>query len=137
MKVLISIVSLFILSAGFVFSQQDKKAKDILDKASSAFANAGGVKASFTFTLENTKAKVNETFNGTIYMQGNKFNIETPDYSAWYNGTNQWVYVKANDEVNLTNPSADETQMINPATILTIYQKGFNETKRVWKSQSR
>ena len=126
MKKITITISILFLFAGVAFSQQDKKAKDLLDKASTAFANAGGVKASFTFTLENTKAKTNETFNGTISISGNKFLVETPDYTAWYNGVNQWVYMKANEEVNLTNPSEDETQMINPGTILTMYQKGFN-----------
>ncbi len=126
MKVIISILSVLLLSTVFVFAQQDKKAKEILDKSSATFSTSGGVKASFSFTLENTKAKTNETINGSISMQGNKFMMETPDYLAWYNGTDQWVYMKASNEVNLTAPSDDETQMLNPGTILTIYQKGFN-----------
>ena len=126
MKSIHIITTILLLSTGVAFGQQDKKAKDLLDKASTAFTNAGGIKASFSFTLENTKAKTNEAFIGTISMSGNKFLIETPDYTAWYNGVNQWVYMKATEEVNLTNPSPDETQMMNPAGILTGYQKGFN-----------
>lgn len=126
MRRLIIVILGLLLSAGVAFSQQDKKAKELLDKASAAFTKAGGLKASFSFTLENTKAKTNETFIGSISMSGNKFLIETSDYTAWYNGVNQWVYMKANEEVNLSAPSPDETQMINPATILTGYQKGFN-----------
>ncbi|MCL1943292.1 MAG: outer-membrane lipoprotein carrier protein LolA [Candidatus Azobacteroides sp.] len=127
MKTFIGIITFFILSGGYVFSQQnDKKAREILNGASTAFANAGGIKASFVFTLENTKAKTNESFNGMISMLGNKFVVETPDYIAWYNGTNQWVYMKTSEEVNMTAPSEDETQMISPSAVLTMYQKGFN-----------
>ena len=126
MRLLTIVLGVF-LSISSVFSQQDKTAKDILDKSMTVFAGAGGIKSSFSFTLENTKSKTNEVFNGNISMKGNKFMIETPDYLAWYDGTNQWVYLKDNNEVNLTKPdSSDDAQMINPSVILSMYKKGFS-----------
>lgn len=116
----------FFIATFFAFPQQDKAAKDILDKSLTAFENAGGIKASFLFTLENTKNKTKEVTTGSISMKGAKFMIESSEYKIWFDGNNQWVYMDGNDEVNLTKPDADEMQMINPATILSIYKKGFN-----------
>ncbi|MDR2474346.1 MAG: outer-membrane lipoprotein carrier protein LolA [Bacteroidales bacterium] len=108
------------------FSQQDKKAKDLLDKSLAVFSNAGGIKASFAFTAKQPNEKSSESFNGTIYMKENKFRLETPEFQAWFNGVNQWTYLKDNNEVNLTKPDADEVQQMNPSAVLSIYKKGFN-----------
>ena len=45
---------------------------------------------------------------------------------TWYNGETQWSYVKANEEVNVSVPTAEEQQNINPYAFLDIYKKGYN-----------
>lgn len=114
------------LSTTLLYSQE-KSAKDILDRSLTAFTNAGGVKASFLFTLEDTRNKMNETFNGNISMKSDKFFLETPDFLVWYNGENQWMYMKEDNEVNLMKPDVDDnSQMLSPVAILSLYKKGFN-----------
>ena len=117
----------FICLSTFLTYSQEKSAKDILDKSLAAFTNAGGIKVSFSFTLKDTKNKVNETFNGNISLKNDKFFLETPELLAWYNGVNQWMYMKDGDEVNLLKPDEnDDSQLLNPVAILSLYKKGFN-----------
>ena len=113
------------LSPIILCSGKDDKAKEILDKASVTFAQAGGIKASFTFNIKDVKAKVTESFDGTIQMKGDRFCMDTPDYELWFNGKTQWIYMKGVDEVNISEPSKEELQMLNPSVLFNIYKNGF------------
>ncbi len=122
----LSSIILAILLPLTVFGQKDDKAKEILDKSSVTFSNAGGVYAYFTLNVHDVKAKVKESFDGTIQMKGDKFYLSTPDADSWFNGKTQWVYLKATEEVNVSEPSKEELQMISPSTLFNIYKNGFN-----------
>ena len=63
--------------------------------------------------------------NGTIQLKGEKFVLKTSDIITWFDGKTQWSYVTKNDEVNVSNPTQEELQQINPYTFLYMYQKGF------------
>ena len=95
-------VLIALLSLPVIAQQQQSQAKVILDKTAEAFRKAGGVKADFT-----VKAVANGLVEGAE------------------NGTIQWSYVTKNDEVNVSNPTQEELQQINPYTFLYMYQKGF------------
>ena len=85
----------------------------------------GGVKA--TFTAEDfSHGKQQGSTSGTLYFQDNKFQITTPDLITWYNGNTQWSYVKANEEVNISTPTAEEQQGMNPAALIGLYKKGYS-----------
>ncbi len=109
-----------------IIAQKDAKAKDILDKSAATYQSAGGVFASFTLNVKNVKQKISESFEGSILMKSNKFYLSTPDTETWFDGKTQWTYMKSSDEVNISEPSDEELQMINPVAIFSIYQKGFN-----------
>ena len=94
-------------------------AKDILDKASAAFRTAGGVQAGFTFESDGVTCK------GAISISGKKFRAVVEGNVTWFDGTTMWSYVKANDEVNVTTPTAAQMARMNPYTFLSLYQKGY------------
>ena len=125
-KKIVLFIFLGLLFSGTAFAQKDKKAKEILDKSSETFSQAGGVKAGFTINMKDIKDKVTESFDGTILMKGDKFYLTTPDFDLWFNGTVQWFYMKRNEEVTVSEPTKEELQMLNPAVLLNIYKLGFN-----------
>ncbi|MCD7973477.1 MAG: outer-membrane lipoprotein carrier protein LolA [Candidatus Azobacteroides sp.] len=131
---IITFLTLVFLSTTMVFAQQDRKAKEILDNSSASFSKAGGIKASFLFTLENTKSKTKEVIHGSISMKGNKYMLEAPNYLVWFDGTSQWLYIKGNSEVTLTKPDKEEAQMINPAVLMSVYKRGFDYSYKGEKS---
>lgn len=105
----------------------------ILDKAAKAYEKANGIKATFTMHTQSEAQQMNESFEGTIQMKGDKFVWQTPDMTTWFDGTTQWTYVPRNEEVNVSTPTGDELQFTNPALLLRSYKKGF---KAVYKGES-
>lgn len=126
MKQLFLILTLLISFSTTGFSQKDAKAKEILDKSSAVFNQAGGLSAYFTLNIKDVNSKTTESFDGEISIKGNKFYINTPENNIYFNGKTQWVYSKAFEEVNISEPSAQEVQAINPASIFEMYKKGCN-----------
>lgn len=103
-----------------------QNARAILDKAAAAYTKAGGLTASFTLDSKEIKTKSIYSIDGTISMKGDKFKIDIPDATTWFNGKTQWVYMKGTDEVNITEPAGEELQGISPSSIFSIYKQGFD-----------
>ena len=108
-----------------VIAQQQSQAKVILDKTAEVFRKAGGVKADFIVKAV-TNGLVEGAENGTIQLKGEKFVLKTSDIITWFDGKTQWSYMVRNDEVNVSTPTQEELQQINPYTFLYMYQKGFS-----------
>lgn len=121
---LVGLTASFLFGVGLRLRAQD--AVVILDKAAAAYDKANGIKATFTMRTRSEARQINESFEGTIQMKGDKFVWQTPDMTTWFDGTTQWTYVSRNEEVNVSTPTGDELQFTNPAWLLRSYKKGFN-----------
>ena len=125
MKKYIFSVLIALLSLPVIAQQQQSQAKAVLDKTAEAFRKAGGVKADFIIKSV-TNGLVEGAESGTIQLKGEKFVLKASEVITWFDGKTQWSYVVRNDEVNVSNPTQEELQQINPYTFLYMYQKGFS-----------
>ncbi len=125
MKQYWSIVVGFLLLMGGVNQGLAQNASSILEKCVQTYESSNGIRAHFTLHTSLPQQRTGESFEGTIQMKGDKFKLETPDMTTWYNGKTQWSYVERNEEVNVTTPDGEELQYTNPAVILRLYKKGF------------
>ncbi|MDR1373286.1 MAG: hypothetical protein LBJ17_09285 [Dysgonamonadaceae bacterium] len=107
-------------------AQKDIKAKEMLEKSEIAFNSSGAISAYFTINIRESVSRDIKSFDGTIYIKGNKFKINAPDYDVYFDGTTQWVYNKIHGEVNISDPDTTEIQTLNPSVIYQIYRKGCN-----------
>jgi len=123
----IALFSIFcLLSISSVFSQNDEKALNVLNKASVAYNKAGGIKAGFSLKILGAGGKVSNNYNGTIRLKGSKFKLEAGEMTTWFDGKNQWVHLANSDEVNLSTPTQEELLMINPVNVFQLYKFGYN-----------
>lgn len=97
-----------------------------LDQVVEKFRRSGDLSAAFTLTVYNALNEPVDKQSGTIKLAGDKFYWTTPAMTVWYNGQLQWAYVKATEEVNLTEPTPAEIASINPYTLITTYKQNFN-----------
>ena len=98
-----------------VAAQHDSKAKEILDHVSDTYRQSEGMKISFKGTQ-----------TGTLWVKGDKFVLECSGVKSWFDGQTQWSYVADNEEVNISSPTPEEIQAVNPYALVNMYRKGFD-----------
>jgi outer membrane lipoprotein-sorting protein len=125
--------TLVILTAAPAFAQKDAQAKAILNQVSQKYRSYNIIKSDFAFTVENPQAGIKETRNGSLITQtkSNKYKVsifgpgtKTVEQEITSDGKNQWTYLKADKEVQLSTVSNNPNEF-NPAKIFTIYDKGY------------
>ena len=77
-------------------------AKTTVTKCSAALKAAPSLTATFLLDSDNGQIP------GSLTMSGRCFKLITDRLSIWYDGKTQWTYVPENEEVNITEPTADE-----------------------------
>ena len=120
------LTTIFFVIFSLALNAQD--AQTILENAAKAYNNAGGIKASFVLNSKHSSSNDTYSYNGTAFLKANKFKIEIPDAITWFDGRTQWVYMKENEEVNISNPDNSELQNISPSYILNTYKNGYKLT---------
>lgn len=117
--------SYILLSLVVFFSASDIhaiNANKVLTNASEKYQKDGSISAQFTLS-----GGGNST-DGTITISGDKFHLSTPLLSIWYNGRTQWTYSAETNEVNITEPTVEELQQVNPFAIINSFRMQFNAT---------
>lgn len=106
-------------------SAQKLDAQDILDRTATAFRQAGGIQADFTVQTY-AKGTLQGSSVGTIRLKGEKFLLDADGVKTWFDGRTQWSYLTNSDEVNVSEPTPEELQSINPYALLSIYKQGYH-----------
>lgn len=115
MRKKIYLLALALSLAVSVFAQKDKQAREVLDKTAAALKQAEGVRATFGGTTQ-----------GTLLLKGDRFYLSSGGIQSWFDGKTQWSYLEDSEEVNVSNPTPEELQTINPYALLSIYKNGYN-----------
>ena len=112
-------IALILMGLMLTLLAESQDATKILDKTAATMKAAGNVKIGFTLEVEGGSS------TGYIKLQGQKFVLNMGGSITWFDGKTMWTYLKNNDEVNVTSPSASEVAKMNPYSFLTFYKKGY------------
>ena len=102
-----------------VFAQQEG-ARDILRRAADTFLREGGVYVSFSLRSSEGLS------SGTLRLKGEKFVLEAGGMTTWFDGHTQWTYLPSSDEVNISEPTDEELQTLNPYAWLYLYDREYD-----------
>lgn len=91
-----------------------------LDKITDKISSAPSIQADYTLS-----SFTDGSVSGSLIISGDKFTMSSPGIISWYDGTTQWTYVKADNEVNVLTPSPEELAMINPFIIIKSFKKNY------------
>lgn len=94
-------------------------AKSVLDKTASILSSYPSCSAKFQATMGQG------TTQGTITIQDRRFMVKSKEALVWFDGKTQWMYMPSTNEVNVTNPTTQEIQRMNPYYFLNIYKNGY------------
>ncbi|MDR1406639.1 MAG: hypothetical protein LBJ23_01160 [Tannerella sp.] len=117
-------IGLYLLAVATAVHAQ--KAESILDKAAAAYENTNGITVSLAAHIRAERQGDSESFEAVIDMKGDKFRLIAPDMRTWFDGKTLWTYMVRANEVNISEPSGDELQTLNPIILLRQYGKDFN-----------
>lgn len=93
-----------------------ESATAVLDKAAAKIRASKSLSASYTITADG------QSQSGTLTISGDRFTIVSPQISSWYDGRTQWTYSSHVGEVNITEPTPEELQQVNPFAIINSFK---------------
>lgn len=120
---ILSISALFIITLSY--AQGSIKSKTILDQANQQYERSEGIKIVFTMNTKEADGTMYEPQPGTAFVKGNKFKLDLPYATTWFDGTTQWVLLKDANEVNINNPAEQDLASISPLALLNMYKTGY------------
>jgi outer membrane lipoprotein-sorting protein len=120
-KIFLILLSFSVLALN---AQEDKKAKDILDKLSAKTKAYTSISSEFTYSLVNKEKKINATQNWNIAIKGEKYRLDMGEQLILFNGKTMWKLLKSDNEVEISNPGAND-EALNPKNIFTMWEKGY------------
>lgn len=124
MKIRNILLGVLAFGVGMLMDVSAQSARSVLDKASNLLKSSGGIQATFDATSFKGLQEAGTT-SGTIYVQGEKFRIVSPQLTTWFDGKTQWSYMTDGGEAYVSNPTAAELQSINPYTFINLYKSGY------------
>lgn len=119
-KRLFNIISAFIILMSYSTEAVAATAESVLNAAAEKYRNSLSLTANFTITSGGNSS------NGTITVAKDKFLMVVPQMKIWYNGRTQWTYSPETNEVNITEPTAEELQQVNPFAIVSSFRQSYN-----------
>ena len=116
------LITLFLSFSVTVFS---KDASQILNSLSEKTKSYKNISIDFNFKYENELEDIREIKIGKIIIENEKFKLEVDDQIIVCNGTDQWIYSKETNEVQILEYDRNN-EFMNPKNLLNIYEKGYN-----------
>ena len=109
-------------------------ADEILTDATGRYQTIKSISAQFS--MQDNSGMV----SGNIVISGDRFHLETPALKVWYDGRTQWTLVTETNEVNVTEPTVEELQQVNPFAIISAFRNNYkasllNSTANEYKIQ--
>ena len=122
---LTTLLSVFVLAG---YAQQDAKAKEILEKVTKTTQSLASLDAKFSFEMNNKAENIKDKSVGSIVLKNKKYKLNIPQMGLQVtcDGKTIWTYMVNSNEVTVANLDESTDELMDPAKIFTIYEKGFN-----------
>ncbi len=110
-----------------VTKAKDDKSKDILDKVTEKTKSFKSISADFSYSMDNDEMDIHEKNEGSIKIKGKKYVVSIPKsgFQIYSDGTTIWNYMKNGNQVTISNVDDQSNELMDPASLFNIYEKGF------------
>ena len=107
-------------------AQDDPVAEKYLKSFSDVSLKSEPFRLHFTFTTINLQDDSENSYDGTLVIDGNRYRLKTGDSEIIFNGTTLWNYLTDVQEVNITTPDPeDHSFMTDPSQLFTGFKERF------------
>lgn len=104
---------------------KDPKATSILKEVSKKYNSLKSYSANFKVTTIDQQNKTTSIQSGSLTVKGSKYRLAIKGQEVICDGQTVWTYLNESNEVQVNNVS-EKSDAITPASIFTIYEKGFS-----------
>jgi hypothetical protein len=119
-------LTLFLTISSLLQGQTDPATEKLLDAFSAKALAAPSVSMKFKLITIDQIENTNNTVNGSIVLNKDKYKLVLPDNTTWFNGSFSWNYLTVEKEVTITKPkTGDDTFLSKPSSLFTMYKKGY------------
>ncbi|MEN8123053.1 MAG: outer membrane lipoprotein carrier protein LolA [Bacteroidota bacterium] len=121
-------ILILIIAVSVVFTmqaQKEEKARGILEQVTKKTKSYASIKIKFKYIIDNRAENMKDTTKGTIYLKGNKFKLFFQGNEIFSDGATMWTHQVDAGEITINDVDTEDDDALNPANILTMYEKGF------------
>jgi len=104
-------------------AQNQEEAKQLMEKTSKKLQSYESIQADFTFTLINPQENIKDTYEGTLQLSGEQYQLSLMGIIAYCNGETLWSVNPEIKETTVLDPA--ENELFNPQAIFRLYEKPF------------
>ena len=127
----------FLLIGLKAFGQNDPQAVSILDRFADKALKSPSVSIKFILVTVNQTDNTTDTLTGSVILSRDKYKLDLPDNTVWFNGETSWSYLSAEKEVTITKADRkDNSFQSRPSLIFTMYKKDYKSRLIEEKSDS-
>ena len=101
-KILISFF-LVLFNSLFSYSQEDKRALDMLNSMSDNYKKMKGFTSSFTYTMKNLTEDISDSFSGKISVKDDKYVLFIEGQKIINDSKTVWTYLEELNEVTISD----------------------------------
>jgi len=123
MKYVVTSIVLFISLISF--SQNDAKAKALLNEVSAKVKSYDNISIDFKYVLTNTAENINQETRGSVVMQGNKYKLDILGITRIFDGKTLYSISPEDEEVTISKEVGSDPNSITPNKMLSFYEEGF------------
>ena len=102
-----------------------QSAKTLLDEVSTKVRSYDNIVIDFKWNLNNDKEGVNQDTRGNVSLQGDNYLLNMLGTTRMFDGQKIYTINPEDEEVTISNYSADDDMDITPSKLLTFYEKGY------------
>jgi len=122
-QIIIFILSLLPL---FVVSQNDKKAKKLLDDLAIKIKSYNNVAIEFRYVVKNFTKDISQENNGNLTIEKEKYISNFLGTTELFDGKKKYTIIPEDREITIENYDPKKENMFSPSKILTFYTDGYH-----------
>ncbi|QDO94060.1 outer membrane lipoprotein carrier protein LolA [Formosa sediminum] len=107
------------------FSQNDAKAKALLDQVSSKVKSYDNIALDFKYVLQNTAENINQETRGDVVMEGDKYILNILGITRIFDGKTLYSINPEDEEVTISEENPEDEASITPSKMLSFYTHGY------------
>ncbi|MFI3297484.1 MAG: LolA-like putative outer membrane lipoprotein chaperone [bacterium] len=125
-KTVIAFFMLLLFLPVIATAQNDAEAERVV-KSSLRQLKRNAYSGDFSMVFYSAQTETADEQRGNCLIDGERYSYTIGDFEAIFDGKTQWVFMAADNEVSITEPTVEELRATNPMSMIDYYL----ETRRI------